>query len=166
MISKTDYKKDEAMSLCSVTKDCNGITKQEGYFGGTGWTLRKGKVPMTVISPSGTIDTDLDLSRSCGDKRNKACAASQSTTDAGATADRANDGVLSTKFSDGSCSKTLVEKNPYWVEDLEKPRRITSLKVYGHDGDDANLLEGFRVRAGLKPDVKAPSHFCAVVSKY
>jgi len=162
-ISKQAYALNDAMQLCSVTKDCGGITKQEGYFGGTGWTLRHGKVPKEVIDPSGTIDTDLDLSRSCGPDRDAACATSQSSTNGEGVSGRANNGQTSGAYADGSCSLTNVETNPYWLEDFGSKRRITSLKVYGRSDEEEGeaSLENFRVRASDKPDVTAPSHLCA-----
>jgi hypothetical protein len=174
--SKQAFALKEAMQLCSVTKDCGGITKQEGYFGGLGWTLRHGKVPKDVIDPSGTIDTDLDLSRSCGPDRNAACPSSQSSTRSAPNTDggdgvsaRANDDKTdSGKYADGHCSSTNPETNPYWVEDFGSKRRITFLKVYGRSDEDLNKtasLEGFRVRASDKADVKAPSHLCASVRR-
>ena len=164
-ISKQAYALNDAMQLCSVTKDCGGITKQEGYFGGTGWTLRHGKVPKEVIDPSGTIDTDLDLSRSCGPDRDAACATSQSSTNGEGVSGRANNGQTSGAYADGSCSLTNVETNPYWLEDFGSKRRITSLKVYGRSDEEEGeaSLENFRVRASDKPDVTAPSHLCATV---
>ena len=160
-VSKQSYALEEAMTLCSVTKDCGGITKQEGYFGGVGWTLRHGRVPTDVISPSGTIDMDLDLSRSCGPDRNAPCATSQSSTDGEAVSGKAVDGFTGGDFSDGKCAKTAKEENPYWLEDFGRAVRITSLKVYGRSDADTDALEGFRVRVSDKPDVHAPSRMCA-----
>ena len=165
-VSKVSYAKDDAMTLCSVTKDCGGITKQEGYFGGLGFTLRHGKVPLEVIDPSGTIDADLDLSRSCGPDRDAACATSQSSTDGEGVAGKANNGFTSGDYADLQCSLTSAEKNPYWLEDFSRKVRITELKVYGRSDDAAGGLEGFRVRASDKPDLTAPSHLCASVSAF
>jgi len=159
--SKQSYKMLDAMQLCMVTKDCGGVTKQEGYFGGLGWTLRHGRVPMEVINPSGTIDTDLDLARSCGPDRDAACTTSQSSTDGEGVAGKANDGFTNSDYNDGYCTLTTEEKNPYWLVDFETSRRIEKLKVYGRSDADTDKLEGFRVRASDKPDVTAPSHLCA-----
>lgn len=160
-ISKTDYTKEDAMNLCSMTKGCGGITKQEGYYGGTGWTLRHGNIPMDVIDPSGTIDTDLDLSRSCGPDRDAACTATQSSTDGEGVAGKAVDGENSGDYNDGYCTLTQEETNPYWLEDFGRSVRVTKLKVYGRSDEDTDKLEGFRIRASDKPDVTAPSHLCA-----
>ena len=160
-VSKQAYKLEDAMTLCSTTKDCGGITKQEGYFGGIGWTLRHGKVPKEVVDPSGSIDTGLDLSRSCGPDRDAACSASQSSTDGEGVAGKAVDGYNSGDYADGYCTLTTAEENPYWVEDFGKARRITKVKVYGRSDDLTDCLEGFRIRASDKADVTAPSRLCA-----
>lgn len=160
-VSKQPYALEEAMQLCSVTKDCGGISKQEGYFGGLGWTLRHGTVPKDVIDPSGTIDTDLDLSRSCGPDRDAACSSPQSSTDGEGVSGKANNGQTSGDYNDGGCTLTTTETNPYWLEDFGRPVRVTEVKVYGRSDADTDKLEGFRIRASDKPDVTAPSHLCA-----
>ena len=46
-----------------------------------------------------------------------------------ATSDRAVDGSINNIFSDGSCTHTLLEENPWWAVDMESLVTVFSVDI-------------------------------------
>jgi hypothetical protein len=72
----------------------------------------------------------------------------QSSIEFGAGADRAVDGRTDNIFSQGSCTHTRTDVNPWWRVDLGKTMNIQHIEVYNRGDCCGDRLSNFQVRVG------------------
>ncbi|XP_078280542.1 uncharacterized protein LOC144607515 [Rhinoraja longicauda] len=83
-------------------------------------------------------------------KENVALGASptQSSTDEGAAAQRANDGDSDSDFRHGSCSRTRKSMNPWWRVDLKESYNVSDVRITSRADCCSDQLRGAEIRIG------------------
>jgi len=71
----------------------------------------------------------------------------QSSTEFGATSDRAVDGNTDNRFKHGSCTHTHVQESPWWRVDMGDDKTVNEVQIYNR-GDITSQLSDFEVRVG------------------
>uniref|UniRef100_A0A3Q0QXE7 Fucolectin tachylectin-4 pentraxin-1 domain-containing protein n=1 Tax=Amphilophus citrinellus TaxID=61819 RepID=A0A3Q0QXE7_AMPCI len=74
--------------------------------------------------------------------------ATQSSTLSFATASKAIDGRRNSFYSNGFCSHTTEETNPWWRVDLQQSFKITAVKITNRGDCCAERLDGAEIRIG------------------
>ncbi|XP_030609373.1 uncharacterized protein LOC115797031 [Archocentrus centrarchus] len=74
--------------------------------------------------------------------------ATQSSTLSFATASKAIDGRRNSFYSNGFCSHTTEETNPWWRADLQQSFKITAVKITNRGDCCAERLDGAEIRIG------------------
>jgi hypothetical protein len=99
-----------------------------------------------------------NYARACGPARDQPCSAGQSTTAFGGVAEKAVDNGNQTSYSEGSCTHTDTQNNPWWKVNIARQISVTGVRIVGRDDGVANRLQGFNVYVGnhnYEPDANA-----------
>ena len=102
-----------------------------------------------------------NLARSCGENKDDACIATQSSTEQSGEASRAVDGDINGQFEAGSVTHTAGDANPWWRLDFGRQVQVSALKVYGRRDCCADRLQGFDVYVGDNATQPNANEACA-----
>ncbi|XP_032893941.1 uncharacterized protein LOC116984017 [Amblyraja radiata] len=72
----------------------------------------------------------------------------QSSTDQGAGAERANDGNGDSNFRNGSCARTWISNNPWWRVDLKESYNVSDVRITNRADCCSDQLLGAEIRIG------------------
>ena len=72
----------------------------------------------------------------------------QSGTDQGGASGRGVDGDSTTGFSQGSCTLTTQENNPWWIVDLGQVEPVSEVYIVNRGDSLGNRLSNFEIRVG------------------
>ncbi|XP_032893986.1 uncharacterized protein LOC116984036 [Amblyraja radiata] len=91
----------------------------------------------------------------------------QSSTDDGAGAERANDGNNDSDFWHGSCARTKKSKNPWWRVDLKERYKVSDVKITNRGDCCSDQIQGAEIRIGDSLENNGNSNrFCATVESF
>ena len=87
----------------------------------------------------------------------------QSSTDQGGVSGRGVDGDSTTGFSQGSCTLTTQENNPWWIVDLGQVEPVSEVYIVNRGDSLGNRLSNFEIRVGRLAFLISPLSCMSVV---
>jgi len=126
--------KDQLMYCCKNQEYAKGHACHQSKFSST-VTGHQCVVP-SEASQASQVYKWLDVSKA---------KTKQSTSAHGGVASRAIDGSAATSWSQGSCTHTNAEKNPWWEVDLGSTQKIKAIAITGRGDCCEGRLSGFTV---------------------